>query len=204
MDCVCLRRAGSWPATWPARPARRTSPATAASWSSWCRRSRRPTTGTARRPSALIHPIAPHYNTLLRVDPIDRTGTKPVGDLAESLDDLARTGSTYTFKLRQGVKFHDGSRDDLEGRQGVLRQDHLPARRASSSSRKGQYSVGRGGRGAGSVHGALPPQVARGLVPPRTSPRRGTGSTRRTSWPRTCTGTRRTSWAPGPSSSSST
>src|SRR5687767_9306533 len=32
----------------------------------------------------LIHPVAPHYNTLLRVDPADKTGTKPVGDLAES------------------------------------------------------------------------------------------------------------------------
>ena len=32
----------------------------------------------------VIHPVAPHYNTLLRIDPFDRTGTKPVGDLAES------------------------------------------------------------------------------------------------------------------------
>ncbi len=32
----------------------------------------------------VIHPVAPHYNTLLRTDPTDRTGTKPVGDLAES------------------------------------------------------------------------------------------------------------------------
>jgi peptide/nickel transport system substrate-binding protein len=33
----------------------------------------------------VTHPIAPHYSTLLRVDPFDKTGTKPVGDLAESL-----------------------------------------------------------------------------------------------------------------------
>ncbi len=32
----------------------------------------------------VIHPLAPHYNTLLRADPFDKTGTKPVGDLAES------------------------------------------------------------------------------------------------------------------------
>jgi peptide/nickel transport system substrate-binding protein len=56
----------------------------------------------------VIHPIAPHYNTLLRVDPFDRTGTKPVGDLAESWT-VSRDGLTYTFKLRRGVKFHDGS-----------------------------------------------------------------------------------------------
>jgi peptide/nickel transport system substrate-binding protein len=56
----------------------------------------------------VIHPIAPHYNTLLRTDPFDRTGTKVVGDLAESWT-IAKDGRTYTFKLRRGVKFHDGS-----------------------------------------------------------------------------------------------
>ncbi len=56
----------------------------------------------------LIHPVAPHYNTLLRVDPFDRTGTKPVGDLAESWT-ISKDGLVYTFKLRRGVKFHDGS-----------------------------------------------------------------------------------------------
>ena len=56
----------------------------------------------------LIHPIAPHYNTLLRVDPFDKTGTKPVPDLAESWT-ISKDGRTYTFKLRRGVKFHDGA-----------------------------------------------------------------------------------------------
>src|SRR5262249_56439424 len=32
----------------------------------------------------IIHPMAPHYNTLLRVDPNDKTGTKPVAALAPS------------------------------------------------------------------------------------------------------------------------
>src|SRR5215475_3582106 len=56
----------------------------------------------------VMHPMAPHYNTLLRVDPFDKTGTKPVGDLAESWT-ISKDGLTYTFKLRKGVKFHDGS-----------------------------------------------------------------------------------------------
>jgi peptide/nickel transport system substrate-binding protein len=56
----------------------------------------------------LIHPMAPHYNTLLRVDPTDKTGTKPVGDLAESWT-ISKDQLTYTFKIRKGVKFHDGS-----------------------------------------------------------------------------------------------
>src|SRR6476660_7402973 len=57
---------------------------------------------------AMLHPIGPHYSTLMRVDPTDKTGTKFIGDLA-----LSWTASpdkrTYTFKIRHGVKFHDGS-----------------------------------------------------------------------------------------------
>src|SRR6266851_3948097 len=56
----------------------------------------------------LIHPIAPFYNTLLRVDPNERSGTKPYPSLAESWT-VSPDGLTYTFKLRKGVKFHDGS-----------------------------------------------------------------------------------------------
>src|SRR5262247_1792353 len=56
----------------------------------------------------VTHPVAPHYNTLLRVDPFDKTGTKPVPDLAESWT-VSKDGMIYTFKLRRGVKFHDGA-----------------------------------------------------------------------------------------------
>jgi peptide/nickel transport system substrate-binding protein len=56
----------------------------------------------------VIHPVAPHYSTLLKVDPFDKTGTKPVGDLAESWT-ISKEGLVYTFKLRRGVKFHDGN-----------------------------------------------------------------------------------------------
>src|SRR5215510_11182813 len=55
-----------------------------------------------------VHPLAPVYNTLLRIDPADRTGTRPAPDLAESWM-IAPDGLTYTFKLRGGVRFHDGS-----------------------------------------------------------------------------------------------
>src|SRR6266545_7872809 len=44
----------------------------------------------------VIHPVAPHYNTLMRVDPFDKTGTKAVGDLAESWS-VSKDGRTYTF-----------------------------------------------------------------------------------------------------------
>src|SRR5213593_4749719 len=49
----------------------------------------------------VIHPLAPHYNTLLRPDPADKTATRIVGDLAESWT-ISKDGRTYTLKLRRG------------------------------------------------------------------------------------------------------
>jgi len=57
---------------------------------------------------ALIHPAAPHYNTLLRIDPADPTGTRVVADLA-TLWTVSSDKRTYVLRLRRGVKFHDGS-----------------------------------------------------------------------------------------------
>ncbi|PYN07040.1 MAG: ABC transporter substrate-binding protein [Candidatus Rokuibacteriota bacterium] len=56
----------------------------------------------------VVHPLAPHYNTLLRIDPTDRTGTRVVPDLAESWT-ISPDGLVYMLRLRQGVRFHDGS-----------------------------------------------------------------------------------------------
>ena len=86
----------------------------------------------------LIHPIAPFYNTLLRVDPNDKTGTKPVASLAESWT-VSSDGKTYTFKIRKGVKFHDGS--EMTSKDIKASYDKIifpPA--GVGSTRKGQYA----------------------------------------------------------------
>jgi peptide/nickel transport system substrate-binding protein len=86
---------------------------------------------------ALIHPAAPHYNTLLRVDPEDPTGTKLVGDLAETWSG-APNGRTWTFKVRRGVKFHDGS--ELTARDVKASYDKIVFPPAGiASNRKGEY-----------------------------------------------------------------
>ncbi len=86
----------------------------------------------------LIHPIAPHYNTLLKVDPTDPSGTKPVGDLAESWT-ISKDGRTYTFKLRRGVKFHDGSEMTSADVKASYDKIIFPPP-AVPSERKGSYS----------------------------------------------------------------
>src|SRR5215471_14550036 len=55
---------------------------------------------------ANIELVAPLYSTLLQIDPYHYP--KIIGDVATDWK-IAPDGLTYTFKLRQGIRFHDGS-----------------------------------------------------------------------------------------------
>jgi peptide/nickel transport system substrate-binding protein len=55
---------------------------------------------------ANIQLVAPCYSLLLQFDPLDFS--KIIGDVATEWK-IAPDGRTYTFKIRPGVRFHDGS-----------------------------------------------------------------------------------------------
>jgi peptide/nickel transport system substrate-binding protein len=55
---------------------------------------------------ATMHYVSPHYSLLIKVDPHDPSKVAP--DVAESWTQAADK-LAYTFKLRPGVQFHDGT-----------------------------------------------------------------------------------------------
>src|SRR3989449_2278086 len=55
---------------------------------------------------ATLQMVAPLYSTLIQIDPLSYP--KIIGDAASEWK-IAPDGLTYTFKIRQGIRFHDGS-----------------------------------------------------------------------------------------------
>ena len=59
---------------------------------------------------ATVHSAAPFYSVLIRVDPNNPSSTTDfVCDLCTAMPEPTDGGKTYTFKIRDRVRFHDGT-----------------------------------------------------------------------------------------------
>jgi peptide/nickel transport system substrate-binding protein len=89
---------------------------------------------------ALIHPIAPFYSTLIRANPLDPASYDFVCDLCTEMPKPTDGGKTYTYKLRKGVKFHDGTPLTAKDVEATFQRIIFPPQ-GISSARRAQFGM---------------------------------------------------------------
>jgi peptide/nickel transport system substrate-binding protein len=89
---------------------------------------------------ALVHPFAPFYSTLIRVDPKNPAGYDFVCDLCTEMPKPTDGGKTYTFKIRKDVKFHDGTPLTAKDVHASFQRIIFPPQ-GVSSARKAQFAM---------------------------------------------------------------
>src|SRR5947208_15792869 len=55
----------------------------------------------------MIHPVAPFYSLLVRVNPENPASNDFICDLCTEMPKPTDDGKTYTFTIRDGVKWHE-------------------------------------------------------------------------------------------------
>ena len=110
---------------------------------------------------ATLQPMAPLYSTLLQIDPYSYPNI--IGDVASEWK-ISSDALIYTFKIRPGIRFHDGSPLTAADVKASYDKIIFPPD-GVRSIRKHHYSAVASRGGAGSEHRFVQAQVPLGLPP---------------------------------------